>query len=440
MWHGDIRGLILSVSRCFSDGEGSGAIMSERLKVHVLGAGIIGLCVAATLQNRGHDVVLIDRSEPGSGASKGNASGIAWTDVAPLASPDVWRKAPGWLLDPLGPLSIRPAYALSILPWMIRFLAASRPAAMRHSISAIAMLNGRALPAWERLWTATGTGGRLRREGCLDVFDKAWQITRARAGWQVQRDHGIDVVEVSGDDIRDMEPDLGPSVVGGAYIPGWAHLDDPHAMCRDLEQVVRARGGTIVQDEVAGLTTNGTEVRMSLCNGPIVTAERLVVAAGAWSRRLASCLGEDVPLDTERGYNITVPHPGVAFRRFIMLAGYGFVLSPLARGLRIGGAVEFAGLKAEPNWSRVDALVARAKRVAPNLRADDGERWMGFRPSLPDSLPVISRSRTNPGIVYAFGHAHHGLTQAAATGELVADMIDDRPPPIDLAPYAVDRF
>lgn len=414
--------------------------MTDRSSVHIIGAGIVGLATAATLQARGHQVTLIERNEPGSGASRGNASGIAWTDVAPLASPGVWRKAPGWLLDPLGPLTIRPSYAPSILPWMLRFMAASRPAAFKRSVAAIAALNAEALPAWERLWADTGTGGRLRAEGCLDVFDKPGEVARARAGWQLQRDHGIEVRELSAAEIREMEPDLGPSVAGGAFIPGWAHLDDPHAMCLDLERVVRERGGQILRGDVVSIVGTDGGARLRMREGPVLHADKLVIACGAWSKRLASSLGEDVPLDTERGYNITVPEPGVAFRRFVMLAGYGFVMSPIARGLRIGGMVEFAGLKAPPNWARVDALVSRAKRVAPALSVDGGERWMGFRPSLPDSLPVISQSRRAAHVFYAFGHAHHGLTQAAATGELVADMVSGKDPAVDLAPYAVDRF
>ncbi len=414
--------------------------MSAQPHVTILGAGIVGLATAATLLGRGYAVTVIDRDEPGCATSRGNASGIAWTDVAPLASPGIWRRAPGWLLDPLGPLSVRPAYALSILPWMLRFVAASRPANWRRSVSAIAALNGAALPAWERLWLETGSLARVRREGCLDVFDKSREIAAAKAGWQLQRDHGIEVRELSGDEMREMEPDLGPGVAGGAFVPGWIHLDDPYGMCLDLAAHVRARGGVIETGEAVCVGRSGEGLLLRMREGPVRRAERLVIACGAWSRRLAAKLGEDVPLDTERGYNITVPDPGVAFRRFVMLAGYGFVLSPIGPGLRIGGAVEFGGLNAEPNWKRVDALVARAKRVVPGLKAERGERWMGFRPSLPDSLPVISASRTTPGVTYAFGHAHHGLTQAAVTGDLVADLIAGRKPDIDLTPYAIDRF
>ena len=414
--------------------------MSDRSEVTIIGAGIVGLATAAVLLARGHAVTVIDRDAPGSGASRGNAAAVAWTDVAPLASPGIWRKAPGWLLDPLGPLAIRPAYALSILPWMLRFMQASRPAAWRRSISAIAALNGAALPAWERLWQGSGTLGRVKREGCLDVFDKPGEVARARSGWQLQRDHGIEVRELSGAEIREMEPDLGPTVVGGAFLPGWVQVDDPHGLCLDLAAHVRARGGAIEQGEVVALARCGEGVILRLREGPVRRSPHVVLACGAWSRRLAAGLGEDVPLDTERGYNITVPEPGVSFRRFIMLAGYGFVLSPLASGLRIGGAVEFGGLSADPDWRRVDALIARAGKVVPKLDATTGERWMGFRPSLPDSLPVISPSRRIPGLIHAFGHAHHGLTQAAVTGELVAALVAGEQPSVDLAPYAVDRF
>lgn len=408
--------------------------------VHILGAGIVGLATAAALIDRDYEVTVIDRQQPGSATSRGNAAAIAWTDVAPLASPDLWRKLPGWLLDPLGPLAVRPTYAPSALPWMLRFLASSRPSAIRRSTAAIAALNALALPAWEERWQKIGWGNRIRREGCLEVFDRSADLASARAEWQRQRDHGIEVEELDGDAVRDMEPAFSQSVVGGAYIPGWLHVDDPHELCLALADYIRERGGAITTGVVASVWPDAEGASIRLDDGRTIAAERLVIACGAWSKPLAAGLGDKIPLDTERGYNITVPEPGVSFRRFIMLPGHGFVMSPIQPGLRIGGAVEFAGLKAPPNWKRVDALIAKAMRFAPALKADEGERWMGFRPSIPDSLPVISKASAGKRIFYAFGHAHHGLTQAAATAEMIADMIAGRKTAIDISPFRADRF
>lgn len=413
--------------------------MSDR-SVHIIGAGIVGLASAAVLLERGYKVTVIDRAEPGNATSRGNAAAIAWTDVAPLASPGIWKKVPGWLFDPLGPLSIRPAYALKILPWMLRFAAASRPAAMRRSTEAITALNGLALPAWERIWTRMGWGNHLRREGCLDVFDKEAELAGARAGWQKQRDYGIEIEEIDGKAIRDMEPALSENVVGGAFLPGWLHIDDPLLLCADLAAHLRDGGCTFVAAEARAVEPADGGAVIHLADGQPISAETVLIACGAWSKPLAKGLGDDIPLDTERGYNVTVPDPGVSLRRFIMLPGYGFVLSPIQPGLRIGGAVEFGGLEAEANWARVDALVARARKVVPDLKTDGGTRWMGFRPSIPDSLPVISKSRKSGRVFYAFGHGHHGLTQAAATAEIIADEISGIRPAIDIFPYRADRF
>ncbi|MBA5777218.1 FAD-dependent oxidoreductase [Stappia sp. F7233] len=408
--------------------------------VYIVGAGIVGLASAAVLLERGYKVTVIDRAEPGNATSRGNAAAIAWTDVSPLASPGIWKKVPGWLFDPLGPLSIRPVYALKILPWMLRFAAASRPAAMRRSTEAIVALNSLALPAWERIWTRMGWGNHLRREGCLDVFDKESELAGARAGWRKQRDYGIEIEEIDGKAIRDMEPALSENVVGGAFLPGWLHVDDPLLLCRDLESHIRGLGGKFVVGQVERVERAEAGAMVHLADGATIPARKLVIAGGAWSKALAKGLGDAIPLDTERGYNITVPDPGVSLRRFVMLPGYGFVLSPIEPGLRIGGAVEFGGLEAEANWARVDALVARARKVVPDLKTDGGTRWMGFRPSIPDSLPVISKARGSNDILYAFGHGHHGLTQAAATAEIIADEISGAEPAIDISPYRVDRF
>ncbi|EFO31598.1 D-amino-acid dehydrogenase [Roseibium sp. TrichSKD4] len=409
-------------------------------RVHIVGAGIVGLATAAALVQRGCSVTIFDREGVAAGASRGNAAAIAWTDVAPLASPGIWKEAIGWLADPLGPLSVRPAYSLKILPWMLRFLAASSKSRVEASTQALAALNGEAYPAWDRLWKASGTHNQVRHEGCLEVFDNEAKLQRARPSWAEQRRYGIDVTELSGDDLRAQEPELSDHVVGGALLPGWTQVDDPLHLCQSLASWLKEQGVLFELADVSAIvpTEHGADVR--LVSGETHPADHVVVACGPWSRMLASQLGDAVPLDTERGYNITVPSPGLKLRRFVMLPGHGFVLSPLSTGLRIGGAVEFGGLELAPNWKRVDAMITKAKSLFPNLDASKGERWMGFRPSLPDSLPVIGPASASNRVTYAFGHAHHGLTQAATTGELITALVIGEKPAVDLLPFSAQRF
>jgi glycine/D-amino acid oxidase-like deaminating enzyme len=409
-------------------------------RVHVAGAGIIGLTIAASLVQRGYEVTIIDREGPAAGASQGNASAIAWTDVAPMASPGLWKQAIKWLADPLGPLSVRPAYAFKILPWMLRFLAASNPSRVRQSTLALAALNGAALPAWERLWRASGTHNQVRRDGCLELFDTSASLENARKGWAEQRDFGIEVNELDADTIREIEPALSTRLVGGAMVPGWMQVDDPLVLCLSLADWLKNEGVSFEVAEIERLEPRDTGCDLILKSGGRIQAERLAIACGAWSKTLARQLGDKIPLDTERGYNITVPEPGVKVNRMIMLPGHGFVMSPLSTGLRVGGAVEFGGLNLPPNWKRVDAMVSKARLFFPDLQTEGGERWMGYRPSLPDSLPVISPSSRHDRIFYGFGHAHHGLTESAVTGEMIADMIEGRRPAVDPAPFAADRF
>lgn len=408
--------------------------------VTILGAGIVGLATASVLVSRGCTVTIIDKDGPAAGASQGNAGGIAWTDVAPLASPGIWKDAIGWLVDPLGPLTVRPAYAFKILPWMLRFVAASSPSRVKSSTVAIAALNASALPAWERLWTLTGTHNQVRRNGCLEVFDNASKFERNKAGWDDQRAHGISVQTLSGDELREREPDLSASVVGGALVPGWAQVDDPKKLCLSVAGWLEAQGVIFERQTVERVSPEGSGACLTFSNGSKRVCDRLVVACGAWSKPFAAQLGDKVPLDTERGYNITIPSSGLNLKHFIMLPGHGFAVSPLETGLRIGGAVEFGGLDLEPNWKRVDAMISRAKTIFPKLDASEGRRWMGFRPSLPDSLPVIGRSSGSPAILYGFGHAHHGLTQAATTAEALAALIFNEQPALDLTPFRANRF
>jgi len=410
------------------------------LRVAVVGAGIVGLATAAACVQRGCSVTVIDKEGVAAGASRGNAAAIAWTDVAPLASPGLWKDALRWLADPLGPLSVRPAYALKALPWMVRFMMASRRDRVAASTEALAAFNAGALPSWERLWRASGTHNQVRYDGCLEIYTDAGKLAASRAGWAQQRDFGIDVQELTAAGVRELEPAVSQAVAGGALVPGWAQVDDPLQLCQGLAGWLRSQGVEFKGGSISSTVPEGEGVKLLAADGTAFSADRAVVACGAWSKTLAASLGDRVPLDTERGYNITVKDPAIKLRRFVMLPGHGFVLSPLSIGLRIGGAVEFGGLDLPPNWNRVSAMVTRASELFPGLDASDGERWMGFRPSLPDSLPVIGPSSATSHVWYAFGHAHHGLTQAATTGELVAQSLAGEVPALDLTPFRAQRF
>ncbi|NVK34501.1 MAG: FAD-dependent oxidoreductase [Rhodobacteraceae bacterium] len=409
-------------------------------KVVVVGAGIVGLASAAVLVARGCSVTVVDREGPAAGASQGNAGGIAWTDVRPLASPGIMGQAIKWMLDPLGPLSIRPAYALKALPWFLRFARASSPAQVQKSTTALAALNDRAWDSWQTVWKLTGTHNQVQRKGCLQVFDTKSSFENARARWAEQRSYGIEVRELTGDECREVEPELSNRVVGGAFVPAWSQVDDPKKLCLSIYDWLKTQGVEFVVGDAKSAVPGGRGPEVHLSDERVLTADKVVIACGAWSKKLAVQLGDKVPLDTERGYNITIPEPGLKLSTFVMLSGHGFAVSHLEHGLRVGGAVEFAGLDLPPNWKRVDAMLSKAKIYFPQLQSDTGKRWMGFRPSLPDSLPVIGKSSASPDIVYGFGHAHHGLTEAAVTAEMLSALMFDEVPVVDATPFSAARF
>lgn len=410
------------------------------MRVGIVGAGIVGVATAHALLDEGHVVDLIDREGIAAGTSAGNAGWIAHVDILPLASPKAWRHLPRWALDPLGPLAIRPSYLPALLPWLARFVSASRPSRIEASTQAIAALNGRALPAWRKRLQALGLAHHLRERGLLSVWADPGGYRAAQPLFERQRSLGIPVETLDAAALRALEPALGPRAVAGALYPTGCHVSDPLDFTRALAQAALDRGAELRKFEVIDVRAGGDHVTIRTSFDTLAQYDRIIVATGAWSKPLAASLGDRIPLDTERGYNVTLPSGRLGLTRPVMFEGEGFVTTPLDTGDRVGGSVEFAGLEAAPNFKRVDAILGRLRRFLPDAELSGGTRWMGFRPSTPDSLPVIGRAPRDPRIVYAFGHAHHGLTQAAATAELVASLIADRRPDVDLAPYSPERF
>lgn len=409
------------------------------MKVLVIGAGVIGLSAALMAQARGLSVTVIDREGPAAGASAGNAGAFAFTDILPLASPGILRKVPKWLLDPLGPLTIPPAYALQITPWLYRFWRACSPRAVAASTTAQTALMDLSRAELEPFLVSTGTLPMLRKDGNLQVYESEAEFRASLPGWEARTAHGIEFRHMGPEEMAALQPGLSPRFIKGSFTPGWWSIADPKLYVQALADQFRAQGGTILTAEVTGLTPQDGGVSIQTTGEPLA-AGKVVLAAGAFSHRIAATLGERIPLETERGYNTTLPPDAMDLRCQVTFGGHGFVISRLSTGIRVGGAVELGGLSLPPNYKRSEAMLRKAKAFLPGLNTEAGTQWMGFRPSLPDSLPAIGRSRMSPHIVYAFGHGHLGLTQSAGTARLVADLLTDTSPAIDIAPFSPQRF
>jgi D-amino-acid dehydrogenase len=409
--------------------------------VLVIGAGIVGVAIALRLQQEGRQVLLIDREGVAAQASRGNAGALAFSDIMPLASPGILRKAPGWLLDPLGPLSIRPSYIFDLAPWLLRFWRASQPDRVRASTTAQAALMDLAAAETPLMLVGAGVGHMLHSDGVLHVYECEAELRASEPGWRARAEHGIAFEHLHGPDaIAKVQPGLTPALVAATFVPRWHTVSDPLRLTEALANAFEQRGGRLGRAEAIAVQPGTDDIRVQRRDGAPIIAKRVVIAAGAWSHRLARTLSDDIPLETERGYNTTLPVGAFDLRHQLTFGGHGFVVTPLAVGVRVGGAVEFGGLAAPPNFERSKALLAKAKRFMPGLRTEGGVEWMGFRPSLPDSLPAIGPASADRRIVYAFGHGHLGLTQSAATARLVADIVLERPPAVDLAPFRPQRF
>jgi D-amino-acid dehydrogenase len=405
----------------------------------VVGAGIVGLGCAYHLRKDGLGVTVVDRDPEGDKASFGNAGGIGISEVVPAAVPGVFWRIPGWLLDPLGPLALRPSHAPKLIPWLLRFSRSAAPSEVRRISAALAALNLRVYDDLVPMLAETGLSGELERKGALSVYESEAGYRRDGAEWALKRSLGIETSEISGEEARRMEPALGPIVHRAIITPQWGHVSDPKRIVDGLRGWLQSNGVAFVTGEVAAVAMSETP-SVALADGRTLSAGKLVVAAGAWSGMLSRGVGDPVLLESERGYNTTLPAPGIALSREVIFAERKFTATPLSCGLRIGGAAEFAGLTAAPNYRRSRALVTLARRYLPGLDASGGTEWMGHRPATPDGLPVISASRRHASVFYAFGHGHVGLTQAATTWRLVADLIGGRTPVVDMSPYSIARF
>jgi D-amino-acid dehydrogenase len=406
----------------------------------VVGAGIIGIVCGLELLQRGKSVLILDENPPGSMTSAGNAGGLGITEVMPIASPGVSRRVPGWLFDPHGPLAIKWSHLPGMMPWLWRFHRQSSSANMTANARALRDLLSNCMDDTRALLAQSGLSHLLTENGALTVFPSAASFDNNQLEWRIKQENGVEATRVDKLAIHDLEPNLS-NVHSGWFTPAWCNVEDPLVLATRLADIFLSSGGSIRREKVVKLERDETQIRsLSTANGTEYQAGQYIIAAGIWSKSLCSQLGEKVLIESERGYNTTLADPGVEIGREIIFGEEKFVASNIGSKLRIGGAAEFAGIDAPPNYGRSDRLLSIAHRYLPGLNSNGRENWMGHRPSTPDSLPVICASSKIDNVMYAFGHGHLGLTMAATTAKLIANLSDAESPAIDLRPCHIDRF
>ena len=411
------------------------------MHVAVIGCGIVGACTAAWLQRDGHRVTLVDPRDPGEACSFGNAGSLSPSACLPVGMPGMWRRVPRWLLDPLGPLTVRWSYAPRVVGWLAAMLRHSSREEVTRIASALRGLMEPIFDCYEPLVRHAGAEALVRRTGCLYVYSSRDAAAQWRWGMDLRRSLGVELVDVDQAELEALEPDLKGRFRFGILAPENGSTPDPSALVKAICRQCVADGAVHDRRTVVGFERRGTQVRrLLLDSGDPLPIDGVVVAAGAWSGRLARRLGERVPLETQRGYHVTVRSANLRLRHTVMASEANLMVNPMAMGLRLAGTVEFAGLDAPPRYERADALLAQGRGLFPHLDTSDVTRWMGHRPCLPDSLPVIDRPRAVENAWLAFGHGHMGMCMGASTGREVAHLVAGRAPQVDLTPFRRARF
>ena len=365
---------------------------------------------------------------------------IAVTEFMPASRPSVWRQIPGWMLDPEGPVRVRPSYMPRLVPWFLRFIAASRPSKLRELEAQGAALCARSLDDTMALLRETGLQDQISDEGCLSLYTDEAEFRADREHIEILERFGFAHQVIGRQAIKALEPELSDKIGMAVLFPQNRSMKDPYKLVLALADRFTAMGGRIESGEVTGFVRDSGIREVLLKDGRRIAADRVVICAGAFSAKLAKMLGEPIPLETERGYHTQIMAPGITMKHSIIWPAKAFMVTPTAGGIRVGGTVEMAGLDAAPDYRRAKVTVKRAREALPNLKVQDFTEWMGHRPALPDTVPILSASAKTKGLFYATGHGHLGLTYAATTARLMGDLISGAKPAIDLHPYRVNRF
>jgi D-amino-acid dehydrogenase len=386
-------------------------------------------------------VTIFDPKEAGTATSFGNAGSLSPSAVLPVGMPGMWKRVPKWLLDPQGPLVIRTQYLPTVLPWLMRFLSHMSEREVTRIAGAMRDLLSPVFEAYEPLLKHANASHLMRKDGCMYVYSSRQSADRWAFGTNLRRDLGVEMRGLEGEELFNLEPELRGRFEFGQFAPENGSTPDPEALVKAIYASCINDGATHLRACVQDFSmTDGMVDAVILNNGERIAVDGVVVASGAWSGPLTRKLGARVPLESQRGYHVTIPNSGIKLNRNVMAVEQNIMVNPMSMGLRIAGTVEFAGLKAAPNPGRAEALLAVGRNVFPKLQTQTYSSWMGHRPCLPDSMPVIGRAPKSDNVWLGFGHGHVGMCAGATTGREIANLVCGRSPTIDLHPFRPDRF
>jgi len=413
---------------------------SRAPRVVIIGAGIVGIIAANELLLRGNKVTVVDNGKPEDRCSYGNAGSLSPGSVAPFGMPGVIKQVPGMLVARTAPLRIKPSYLPTVFPWLAKFVKSSSASRVEEISIALGNLLSGSIERFESLLRQFDVSELLMREGQLQLYRSRRQMGKDASVWALRRRRGVEVVEVDREDIRRLEPNIGPLYTCGVFLPNEGMITDPARLVETLARQFVQRGGEFHIARATGFESDTGLAKAVLTDTGTISADAVVIAAGAWSNELTRQIGDDLPLETQRGYHITLPDCHGVLNRPVVAADRKFFVTPMDVGLRVAGTVEFDSLSAPPNPTRADALASALPQMLPRVPVDNRSTWMGHRPCMPDSLPVLDRSTGLRNVFYAFGNGHLGLTSAPAMAHLVCELVMGRQPNMDIAAFSAGRF
>ena len=411
--------------------------MKSKPQIAVVGAGIVGICSAFFLQKNGFQVTLLDKKEPGSMTSFGHACTFADYASVPVNSPDLFRDIPSMLLRSDGPLAVDFFHVLKNINWTTKFLQNCTTKKVEYISKSLGNLLNNASISYDEIFTDVKVSEYIKNEEALYLYQNETEFLKAKTTNELRQKNGVRIKTLSKTEILDLEPSLAPVFFNGQIFIGSRHTTNPSMISKRIFETFINNGGEFIQSHVDDLIVEDGSVNVNLNNNNH-KFEKVIICAGAWSNNLSKKIGESFPLDTERGYHVMFNNHGL-INRPVGWSQSGFYLVQLEEGLRAAGTVEIAGLSKPENKKRIQMIESQARRLLPQLN-EVKSTWLGFRPTLPDSLPVIGPSKKNKNIIYAFGHQHIGWTLGAVTGKIINSICNERVPNINIEPFSPSRF